>query len=122
MQSCQSRGYGQIMVGGRMHLTHRVAYELANGAIPAEFFVCHICDVRRCCNPAHLFLGTPEENTRDMVRKGRASRPKLSDSKVAAIKEALACGRRQGEIALEYGVHPTLISLIHRGRIWRQVA
>jgi len=51
--------------------THRFAWELANGPIPEGMFVCHKCDNPPCCNVDHLFLGTPKENTTDMVNKGR---------------------------------------------------
>lgn len=70
-------GYGQIGVGSLTDGTrgyafaHRVSYELANGPIPPGFFVCHKCDVRRCVNPSHLFLGTQHDNMRDCSRKGR---------------------------------------------------
>jgi len=35
--------------------------------------VCHTCDVRLCCNPAHLFIGTRSDNVADCVAKGRYS-------------------------------------------------
>lgn len=64
-------GYGQIKNKGKFLKAHRVSYELFRGPIPQNLFVCHACDVRPCTNPDHLFLGTPGDNMRDMVAKGR---------------------------------------------------
>lgn len=53
---------------------HRFMYILVTAApIPDEVGVCHTCDNRRCCNPAHLYLGTQADNVRDMMERGRQS-------------------------------------------------
>lgn len=67
-------GYGQFRLGGRMQQAHRIAYEQANGPIPDGLHVLHRCDVRRCVNPGHLFIGTNADNMADRNAKGRQSR------------------------------------------------
>lgn len=76
------RGYGRFAIGSRTDKTrqqvpaHRVAYELGNGPIPEGHYVCHRCDNPPCCNPAHLFTGTQQENMNDMKAKGRQNKPR----------------------------------------------
>ncbi len=67
-------GYGVLRIRGRSSkilFAHRLAWELTNGPIPDGLFVCHHCDNPPCCNPEHLFVGTPKDNCHDMMAKGR---------------------------------------------------
>lgn len=67
----QPQGYGVFHIQGRLVRTHRVAWAIEFGDIPAGLFILHQCDNPPCCNPAHLFLGTCKDNAVDMARKGR---------------------------------------------------
>jgi hypothetical protein len=83
-------GYGRISTTyrGPVFAAHQVAYELASGTLIDGRLACHTCDVKLCVrNDAprfhevggvliptwgHLFAGTPLQNSRDMVIKGRS--------------------------------------------------
>jgi hypothetical protein len=64
-----SRGYGQIGVRINGKTTsksvHRLVAALTYGPIPTGGMACHTCDVRACCNPAHLYIGDVLTNAAD---------------------------------------------------------
>jgi hypothetical protein len=68
-------GYGIFNYDRRQGWAHRFSYENHNGSIDDALLVLHTCDVRRCVNPGHLYLGTPADNTADMMRRGRNWNP-----------------------------------------------
>lgn len=73
-----SRGYGSFGYDGRTHLAHRIAYQLANGDIPADREINHICGVKSCVNPAHLEAVTAAENIRHARDTGLFAPSELS--------------------------------------------
>lgn len=72
-----SAGYGSHWHEGKRKQAHRVAWEQEHGPIPEGLHVLHKCDVKRCVNVEHLFLGTHVDNMKDMAVKGRAWSPNI---------------------------------------------
>lgn len=65
-------GYGKIMVKNeKSRRAHRFMYKLFFGNFPKDKKVLHKCDNPPCVNPAHLFLGSLQDNANDMSKKGR---------------------------------------------------
>jgi hypothetical protein len=128
-------GYGNMTVlcddgKWRPKRVHRLAYEQAYGAIPDGLLVCHSCDNPRCVNPAHLWLGTHKQNTRDMYMKGRDKNAPgekhpshtLTEDDVKEIRRLRGGGdityRRLSE---RFGVCASHVCAIVHRRAWRHV-
>jgi hypothetical protein len=122
-------GYGVIGLGRRHEgtaKTHRVAWQLYRGPIPAGMNVLHKCDVPACCNPDHLFLGTLKDNSQDCARKGRNFVPdnrgerakwaKLTLEAARDIKQRRMSSRKYAAV---YGCSKSAIERIWEGRNWK---
>lgn len=112
--------------GQRMRalLAHRVAWQLTHGSIPNELQVCHRCDVPRCVNPSHLFLGTQADNILDCMAKGRHNSQqsgvlKVSPEQIEIILSRASAGDQYTDIARDIGVSRTAVSGYARAKTAR---
>jgi hypothetical protein len=124
-------GYGKVHHPGKRWTVgaHRVALSHAGVEVPDNLCVLHSCDNPICCNPAHLRVGTNEENVRDRRNRRRCGsrngpyykRPQLSPEKVWHIRELLAAGLRHKAIAAHIGTSQQTVSAIKNGITWADV-
>lgn len=120
-------GYGQMYVDGKTILTHRFSYSINIGVIGDTLCVLHKCHNPSCVNPAHLYLGTTQDNTRDMVTAKRQARgerngnAKLTEKQVVEIINLLKAGKSQRKIAKLFLVSQHAISEISTGGHWKHI-
>lgn len=132
-------GYGRVRLMMDKHLVHRIVWTFTFGPIPDGLFVLHKCDVRLCCSPYHLFLGTNDDNMKDMTAKGRSCKgyvrstamrllvgypikKLLTDKSVREIRIRWANGETIVALAKEFGVSQPVISYIVHRKTWKHVA
>jgi len=122
----EHNGYGRVKINGKKLSAHRWSYELHYGGIPVGMCVLHKCDNRLCVRPSHLFLGTQQDNTDDMRRKGRRTqqgethgRAKVTEAQVLEMRKIFkAGGVTQTALAKRYGLHPVYLHQILIGKRW----
>jgi len=127
-QRGKRKGYGQFGLPLTKATTraHVAAYEAFVGPVPDGMLVRHRCDVRACCNPAHLETGTHVDNMRDRYERGRCARlcgernpgAKLSKHQIDVIHELRAEGLLLREIAAVVGCSLQNVSYILNGKTW----
>jgi hypothetical protein len=111
-------GYGHFTINRKGYYAHRVAAGVLDDGSERAVQIMHLCNNKLCCNPRHLKLGTPSENTQAAYRDGlarsgvRHHRTKLPFAIVQQIK---GDHRPQLVLAAEYGISQSHVSRIKRG-------
>jgi hypothetical protein len=134
-------GYSQLSFRGKHVGFHRLSYAFYKEGFDDNLDVLHKCDVRRCFNPEHLFLGTQADNAADMVAKGRSSKgekhymfgnghlqtgeknghAKLQKDQIIEILTKRKEGLAPRKLAKEYGVSLGTIEDIIYYRKWKHI-
>lgn len=123
-------GYGAGTYGSeRYKVSREILSEKLGRPIREGFQALHTCDNPACCNPAHLWEGTPKQNMEDKCAKGRwkgespclkgegHGRAVLTQDQVAEIWKARGA-ISYGKLADRYGVSKGTIHNIMRGTNW----
>lgn len=126
-------GYGQFSapkVGGgfRTALAHRVSYSLEKGHLERGMVIDHLCRVRSCVNPKHLELVTYGDNVRrgdtpgnDWSQGEKHAVALLTDAQATEIRVRVQAGEKGKDLALEFGVSRSTVSMIKRNKTWRHL-
>lgn len=133
MGAVNTSRYGMVSWDRKKNIVaHRLSYELAGGTVPPGLLVLHKCDVRRCVNPAHLFVGTEADNSADAIAKGRHCHGETSHNAVlteAVVLEIRRRYKRHGAhnqtncraLAEEFGVPMAAVWNAAKRRTWRHL-
>lgn len=125
-------GYGRVWFESTRTRAHRKAYCIAQGVSLSSIkgmIVRHKCDNPSCVNPAHLIIGTHQDNMTDKVQRNRQWKPtgtqhhlvKLTEDDVRYIHSNTIKGSRdKGTRAMgrRFHVDNTTICLILKGKNW----
>ena len=132
----KTEGYGMKWYKpiGRQDFVHRIvaALELGynlNDASRKRLYVLHKCNNRLCCNPGHLYIGTPKENARDAIiagtvkgRRGeKCNWAKLTEKDVYLIRRLRDQGNTHQEIADVVGISRRGVGRILARERWSHI-
>jgi hypothetical protein len=126
------RGYGAGTFQKRRYKATRVVLERKLGEPLGDRLALHTCDNPKCCNPQHLYAGTPQQNMDDKVKRGRCNggrkgTPLTLHPKARFTEEEIAYiwrnrhEMRQVDLAQQFGVNRDVIFKIVSGKTWSKL-
>jgi hypothetical protein len=127
--SKNNKGYGKLLVDGRLEVASRYLCTLVQG-VPDDkrLLALHSCGNGHlaCVNPKHVYWGNGSQNTKDAIAHGtfkwgeQSGSSKLSERNVKEIR-MLKGIMPQWQIGERFGVTQSNVSAIHRGKSWKHV-
>jgi hypothetical protein len=122
-------GHGRFYFRGKRHYAHRIIKELQLGhRIQRGYLVLHKCDNPPCVNVEHLYIGTTQDNSNDMVNRGRHQdsrgenngRSKFSSDEIQNIRN-LYPALSAREISKQFSISITTAYRIVLRKSWRHI-
>jgi hypothetical protein len=114
-----------LSVDGNPVKAPRVAMSIHLGRpLAGSEHVLHACDNPPCVNPAHLHLGTHQQNMAEATERGRMLRgedqpnAKLTAAQVLAIRERRRQGATWSRLAAEFATPERTVRAAASGRTW----
>ena len=125
-------GYGLVRHEGRMHSAHRISFLLSGRELVDGLEVMHSCDNPACVNPAHLSLGTHQDNMADRIAKGRHlltvyrgemhESAKLTEQQVVRARAEYRAGRATPkQLSIQLGLGASATHSMLSGRTWKHL-
>jgi hypothetical protein len=108
--------YGKFYDGEKSVSAHRYIWELTRKCkVPEGKMVLHLCDNHLCCNPNHLYCGTPKDNMKDRFERDRVNfasfaEPRLYEGEIWLMKKLYKAGISQLCIAMMFKVDQSTVS------------
>jgi len=97
--SLNASGYGMLHWEKKSVLSHRLAYLSLVSPIPEGLQCDHQCWCRYCCNPNHIRLATPQQNSDNISQIGR-ERHRVSSCRSGKLGGRLRSGEAHGRAKL----------------------
>lgn len=123
----QATGYGRFNLNDTSYNAHRISWTICE-CDPGPFLVLHKieCPNRNCVRPLHLYLGTHQDNSDDIVvlghlageNNGRAKLTRLQVEEIRRRYKPFSRKNSQQTLATEFGVARTTIAWITRNETW----
>lgn len=120
-------GYGTHSFKGKNYYSHHLTWFFTYGRFSNQWIL-HRCGNGGCCNPNHLYEGTPKDNAQDRIRHGtvargeKAGRAKLTEQQAVEIKFlTMESDVNYSAIGRQYGVGSNAIIAIAKGKTWKHI-
>ncbi len=123
--AAKQEGYGVVGYNRKVWFAHRLAWVFTHEKdIPDGMVIRHTCDNPSCVNPAHLVLGTQQENCMDIIDRNRRVYVKGTDHHKSNLTEQEVSDIRSSTeptkiLSQKYDLHRSTIKRIRNFTSYR---